>query len=90
MDSSASVVICFNVLVAFEGTKGDVSEAVMVVLDVISVITLGSCLVFGAAVNVASLIFGCRARCSCLVPVVCVGFLFVCNGAIARCRIFAN
>jgi len=56
------------------------------------VITLGSCRVVGAVVNVASITLGSFARCCCLMPMVCGGvvvIVLVCNGAIARCRIFA-
>jgi len=86
-DSSASAVMSFKVWFAFEGAKGDVGEAVTVVLDGMLAITLGSCLVFGAVDNVALITLGSCARCCCLVPVVCAGvvvFISVWDGAIAR------
>ena len=56
------------------------------------VITLGSCRVVGAVVNVVSITLGSCVRCCCLMPRVCGGvvvIVLVCNGAIARSRIFA-
>jgi len=63
--------MCFNVWFAFAGAKGDVGEAVTVDLDGMPVIILGSCVVFGAVDNVASITLGSCARCCFLVPVVC-------------------
>ena len=84
-DSSASVVMCFNVWFAFEGAKGDVGEAVTVVLDGMLVITLGSCLVFGVVGNVALIflrsmsLFSARSLCRCSGFYISVGW---CNSAL--------
>jgi len=101
--SITSSVVCPDASSVFGDTMGDVVDAVAKValgacgvspvsLDGIPVSTLGSCPVSSDVDDFALITLGSCARCCCLMPVVCAGvvvFVLVCNGAIARCRIFA-